>query len=103
MSINKVIIVGNLGRVCRGSLDGEAQAAFDSYLEALGRFSSALSLMACDAFSEAARQLSHAMSELRRLAAPFAVPKKIAAPSSLNFKRTAAFFHAAKVDSRNLP
>lgn len=101
-SVNKVILIGNLGRVSRRSLDTVGQQAFDSYLEALEHFRFALEDMLVSRFVEAASRLAEAFSQLRKLAGPFSIRKKIVAPWMPHFNRTAAFFHAAKVDARNL-
>lgn len=103
-SVNKVILIGNLGHVSRGSLDAAGQQAFDRYDDALRGYRAALEDLLCARqFAEAARRLAEATRQLRKMAGAFAILKKIAAPCRPLFNRTAAFFHAAKVDARNLP
>lgn len=102
-SINKVILIGNLGLVSRDSLDDGGRLAFDAYIDALRHFSAAFEDLAASKFADTARRVSEALRHLRKLAGPFAIPKRIAAPWTATFNRTAAFFHAAKVDARNVP
>jgi len=101
-SVNKVILIGSLGRVSRGGLDTAGQQAFDRYVDAACGYGSVLR-DGITGLAEAARRLAEAYRQLHKLASPFVIPKKIAAPWTPLFGRTAAFFHAAKVDARNLP
>lgn len=98
-SVNRVILVGNLGRVARGLLDRGGQRAFDGYADALRHFLDDLA----KSFAVAARRLAEALRQLRELATPLSVPKTLSYPGIPLFDRSAAFFHAAKVDGRNLP
>lgn len=101
--MNKVILIGNLGRISRDSLDADGQGAFDGYVAALHGYCSALEALAGRTFAAAARRLAEAMRQLHEMAGRLKIPTKIAAPCMPLFNRTAAFFHAAKVDARNLP
>jgi hypothetical protein len=101
-SVSKVILVGSLGRVSRDSLDAVGQRAFDRYVDALGGYGDAFEALA-EKFADAVRRLASASRQLHELAKPFMIPKKITACSAPMFNRTAAFFHAAKVNARNLP
>lgn len=102
-SINKVILIGNLGRVSRSSLDAPAQDAFDRYGDALSVYAAALRNLRARAYGEAARSLAEANQQLRSLVGSFLVAKEVAAPGVPMLNRAAAFFHSAKVDARNLP
>lgn len=102
-SINKIILVGNLGRVSRNSLDNAMREAFDRYVDALSGYGFALGDLRASTIAAAARRLANANHQLRRLIGSFLVPRKIAALGVVLPGRTAAFFHAAKVDARNLP
>ncbi len=102
-SVNKVILIGNLGRVSRDALDTDGQGAFDSYVAALHGYCFALEDVGGRTFAEAARRLAEAFRLLHQLAGPVKIPEKIAARCMPLFNRTAAFFHAAKADARNLP
>ena len=102
-SVNKVILIGNLGRVSRDALDADGQRAFDSYTAALRGYCFALEDLWGRTFAEAARSLAEAFRQLHQLAGRIKIPKEIAARCLPVFNRTAAFFHAAKVDARNLP
>lgn len=102
-SINKVILIGNLGRVSRGSLDAPAREAFDRYGDALSVYDAALRNLHARTFGEAARRLAEANHQLRRLVGSFLVAKEVAAPGVPILNHSAAFFHSAKVDARNLP
>ena len=102
-SVNKVILIGNLGRVSRDALNADGQRAFDSYTTALHGYCFALEDVCGRTFAEAARRLAEAFRQLHQLAGPLEIPKKTAARCMPLFNRTAAFFHAAKVDARNLP
>jgi hypothetical protein len=107
-SINKVILIGNLGRsVSREALSGEALRIYDAYYAALAdlgsRFGSALPSDAIS-FQEASRRLNVALQAFKAALLPL---QRIA--SRLWFARfgpvarAAGFFHAGKVDGRNLP
>lgn len=102
-SINKVILIGNLGRVSRSSLDAPAQEAFDRYGDALSVYAAALRNLHARTYGEAARRFAEANHQLRRLVGTFLATKEIAAPGVPILNRTAAFFHSAKVDARNHP
>lgn len=99
-SVNRVILIGNLGRVSRSALDTAGQQTFDGYLAALRGYFEAMSLRSVE---KAARRLAEAFRLLRRVAEPIEIPKKISAPWMPLFGRNAAFFHAGKVDARNHP
>jgi len=98
-SVNKVILIGNLGRVSRELLDGAGKQAFDNYLDAVQALFGHLT----GKVSEMARKLAEASGKLYELAKPFVISQKTAVRRMPRFSRTAAFFHAAKVDARNLP
>ena len=102
-SVSKVILIGSLGRVSRVSLDADGQGAFDSYVAALHGYWSALEDLWGRKFAEAARRLAEAFRQLHQLAGRIEIRKKITARCMPLFNRTAAFFHAAKVDARNHP
>lgn len=102
-SVNSVIIIGNLGRVSRSSLDESGQTAFDSCLAALAGFCSVFDDLNANAFAKAAQRLQEASRLLRKLAGSLPMVKARAAFVTTAAQRNAAFFHAAKVDARNLP
>lgn len=102
-SVNKVILIGNLGYVSRDALDADGRRAFDSYVAALHGYCFALEDVWGRTLAEAARRLAEAFRLLHQLAGRIKIPEKIAARCIPLFNRTAAFFHTAKVDARNLP
>lgn len=102
-SVNKVILIGSIGRDSGESRYVIQREIYDGYLDALRRYRDALFEDMANAFAAAARRLNEALRQLRILAGPLVVPKEIAIRRTAMFNRTAAFFHAAKVDARNLP
>lgn len=102
-SINKVILIANVGPLSGGLHRSVVQEALARYSQALDGYGRAFDDLQAIKFREAARRLAEALRRLRELTGAFATPKKIAADRPPVFNRTAAFFHAAKVDARNLP
>lgn len=102
-SVNKVILIGNLGRDPQLRYTPAQRDVYERYLDALGGYHSAFSQLGQTQFAEAARKLAQAFRELRERASPFMVPKKMPALGIRLCNRIAAFFHAGKVDARNLP
>ena len=102
-SINKVILIGNLGRDPEVRYAPAVRAVYERYITALGGYHAAFSQLGQTQFPEAARKLAQAFRELRELASPLIVPKKIPALCVGLRNGVAAFFHTGKVDARNLP
>lgn len=93
-SANKVILIGSLGR--------DPGGVYDAYLSIVENRLSRTS-QSVEASADAARKAAEARRPVREPDGSFTIPKKMAAPWMNTVNRTAAFFHAAKVDARNRP
>lgn len=102
-SINKVILIGNLGRVARDALDADGRQAFDCYAQALYGLGAAFRGDAASPISVAARRLAEALRQLLKVVGPCLEPVMSGGAYVAPMPRTSAFFHPGKVDARNLP
>lgn len=117
-SANRVIVIGNLGRVA--ALDDEGRRVVEDLYSALHRYAQVVLgrqldtrpvKSAVDAqnegvgltFQDVCRMLHEAQKAVRDAGIRWLMSPSSVIPKGRAFARGRAFFHAQKVDDRNLP